>query len=103
MGFLICRVSAFYAMSYEAVMRMPVRAFWMYSNCVDRVQAGNDQRALRIAICAQSGGEATAGLVTSLSEQMGTVVRFRADPASAAPDNRNGVAELRMLQATLGG
>lgn len=42
-------------MSYREVMALPIRAFWLMCECINRVQAEFDIRQLSIAASAQSG------------------------------------------------
>lgn len=54
-GFLFCRVSHFYSMSYREVMALPINAFWLMCGCINRVQAEFDVRQLAVLESSQSG------------------------------------------------
>ena len=55
MGFMVARFLATYPMPYEAVMRMPVRAFFSLSEMIVAVRAEKEMVQLQIAASAQSG------------------------------------------------
>lgn len=65
-------------MGYVETMQLPLRAFWLMSGNVDRIQAQKDVRSLTVAACAQ-GGEAATTCRTQLIVEVGTIVKVGMD------------------------
>lgn len=86
-------------MSYEEVMRLPVKAFWFLNATIDRIQAQKDMRALTVAACSQADKEAKQSYRERLIVEVGTIVKLRFDPIRDAEHERDtkGIAELREL------
>lgn len=93
MGFLFGRVMRFYAMGYEALMQLPLRAFWFLSGSIDRLAAEEDLRALTIASSVQSG-EAYKRTHQDLLNRVGTVAKYKDD---GVVDHREGIKTLKRL------
>lgn len=47
-------------MSFEEVMRLPIRAFWLMDRNIPRIQATEDMRALEVSTSTQSSEGFTA-------------------------------------------
>lgn len=60
-------------MSYQAVMDMPVKAFWMMTGMIPRVAAEYDIRELSVSVHAQLG-ESAMEFRKSLEKAMGKIV-----------------------------
>jgi hypothetical protein len=75
-----------------------MRLFWLLSNNIPRLEADQDRRALRIAVCtAQGAGEAAQGLLQELDKQIGEVVQvLPQDPLHVEMD-KEGFEDLRRL------
>jgi hypothetical protein len=71
-------------MGFDEVMRLPVRAFWLLSNSVHRIQADSDLRSLSIAAGAQSG-EGFENLREALTKEVGEITK-QSGRISAARD-----------------
>jgi hypothetical protein len=81
-------------MGYAEVMKMPIRAFWVFSRNVDRLRAQDSLRNLRIAIAAQNSEAAT-----ELSEELVLGIGDVAMPdIREEPLDQAGLDELRNLQ-----
>lgn len=89
----------FYSETYETVMRMPLRTFWMLSNNVDRIQAQIDLRTLQLNL--RSGMGATEQSVNQMYEvliaETGEVVKTSAKAQINAPRDQKGFEELRAM------
>ncbi len=89
---------AFFGMSYQDGMSMPMHGFWVLSNSIGRIQAERDRGNLRIAIAAQSAKGANA-LMEELVEQVGQVVIYdKHIPPPVAVLDRQGLEELRNMR-----
>lgn len=53
-------------------MNMPLRRFWFLSDCINRIRAEQDTRALSIALSSQSG-EAAREVQNHLTIETGTI------------------------------
>lgn len=60
-------------MSYAEVMKLPVRAFWLLSDMIERVRADEKIHALDVGV-ASEGGEACENLSKRLQQTVGTVL-----------------------------
>jgi hypothetical protein len=65
---------AFYALSDDHVLAMPIKRFWLLSSMIDRVQAMDAQRSLYIAQTAAAGGEAAKSEYARLTRKIGAIV-----------------------------
>jgi len=97
-GFLFCRVSHFYSMSYWDVMRMPIKTFWMMSENVRRIQAENDMRSVSVAVNSQSS-EGLQEFHEKLVLEVGDVAKEPVVPDAVRDEE--GFNELRMLAAAM--
>lgn len=88
-------------MSYEEVMQMPVRAFWLMNSNIDRVQAQKDMRSLTVAVCGQGGGEAAQEFRQRLVIEAGTAVKLKFDPIREAVRDEEGFSALRDMAQTM--
>jgi hypothetical protein len=73
-----------------------MRLFWLLSNNISRIEADRDRRALRIALCSNSG-EASAGLLQELNNTVGEVVQVSVQARLEERLDREGLDELRRL------
>jgi hypothetical protein len=60
----------FYSLSYEAVMLLPIRVFWMLNSMVDRIRA-DEALAIMPVHAATMGGEHVEGIVESYKRALG--------------------------------
>lgn len=95
-GFIFCEVSHFYSMSYEEVLRMPMKTFWLMSGNIRRIRAGYDLRTLATTAAAGSPDGVTE-LQERLVLEIGDVVK---QPATSIERDEAGFAELKAM-ATL--
>ena len=61
----------FYSLSYEAVMLLPIRVFWMLNSMVDRIRA-DEALAIMPVHAATMGGEHVEGIVENYKQALGT-------------------------------
>lgn len=98
-GFLLTRVMYFYSETYESVMRMPLRTFWLLSNNVERIQAQIDLRTMQLNL--RTGFGATEQAVKQMHEvliaETGEVVKTSAKAQLHAPRDQQGFEELRAM------
>ncbi len=85
----------FYNQSYGEVMKLPIKAFWLMSSNIERIQAQKDMRTLTVAVCGQ-GGEAAQSHRERLNVEVGSIVKLDDNPMNAFRDEA-GFAELRAL------
>lgn len=66
---------AFYAMTDEQILKMPVTRFWLLNRSIDRISAERDLRLARVmgSITSQEGAEA---LFERLDQEMGKIAVF---------------------------
>lgn len=77
-------------------MGLPIRAFWALVGNIHKIEADEDRRALRIAVCAQNT-DGTKMLFDDFDEKLkGVVVVKPVSPMDAKPDP-NAFNELRGL------
>lgn len=75
---------------------MPIRAFWALVGNIHKIEADEDRRALRVAVCAQSP-DGIKSLFEEFDEKLkGVVVGPEWNPMDAKRDE-NGVNELKGL------
>lgn len=77
MGFFICRVMRNYSMTWQQVMDLDFKLFWLLNRQIGRLQAEEDKRHLNIAMSAQSG-EAAKEIQRNLGEELGQIVIHKA-------------------------
>lgn len=80
-------------MGYFEVMRMPIRAFWVFGRNIDRIEAQKQLGSLEIANKAQSS-EATQELFERLVLTLGEVVE---GDVVVEPLDREGLDALKNL------
>lgn len=64
----------FYGMSFKEVSQLTLKAFWMISNEIVRLQAYEDKRAVEVALAGQ-GGENAQKVLKNLTETIGEIVK----------------------------
>lgn len=98
MGYLICRVMRTYGMSYQAVMSLPIRAFWPISGFVERLHADEAKLVLEVEASAQSG-EAASQMMERLNKLAPSPVKWtgQAMLRMGAERDREGLMELAAL------
>ena len=75
-------------------MAMPLRAFWALVGNVHKIEADEDRRALRIAVCAQSS-EGVKSLFDEYEKKLEGVVVTSADNPMNAVRDEQGVQDLK--------
>lgn len=60
-------------MSYNEVMSLPIKSFWLMNDNITRVSAVSDMRQLSIMTSAQQGGEEVNAAMQRLSSEIGLV------------------------------
>jgi len=55
------------------VLSMPIRRFWLFSGCIDRLAAAEDMRALGVSTAINTK-ESIEAKVSELTESIGTIV-----------------------------
>ena len=73
---------------------MPLRAFWALVGNVHKIEADEDRRALRIAVCAQSS-EGVKSLFDEYEKKLEGVVVTSADNPMNAVRDEQGVQDLK--------
>jgi hypothetical protein len=80
-------------MGYEGVMRMPIRAFWVFCRQIDRLHAAERLGQLQVANLAQ-GGEEAQEFASRLTLTIGEVI----EPDVVVEElDRAGLEDLRSL------
>lgn len=105
-GFFFCRVMHFYSQTYQVVLALPIKTFWLMNGNIDRIMAHKDMRSLSVAVAAQANGEAAKELRQRLVAEAGTVVKVKGDTPTGRPyahEERDeaGFAELKELSKLL--
>lgn len=77
-------------------MSMPLRSFWALTGNIHKIEADEDRRALRIAVCAQSS-EGVKSLFDEYEQKLEGVVVTAADNPMNAKRDEQGVQELKDL------
>lgn len=98
-GFFFCRVSNFYAMGYDAVMRLPLKTFWLMSANIDRIEARKDMRAMTVAQMAQATPDGVQKFREALVIEAGEIVKLdesATDPRNVKRDE-TGFADLKRM------
>jgi len=100
-GFFFCRVAHFYSMGFDAVMRLPLKTFWLMSTNIDRIEARNDMRAVTVAQMAQATPEGVQQFREALVIEAGEIVKMDGqalenDPRNAKRDEA-GFADLKRM------
>lgn len=77
MGFMVAKSVRFYSMSLSEILRTASRRFfWLYSQ-IERIEADEDLRHLRVAVAAQSNQEGFEQVHSGLAEQRGETMTYR--------------------------
>lgn len=63
-------------MSYETVMIMPIRSFWLMLGNINRISAERDMRSLSVATASRSTKDSNNQYRQSLVVEMGDVSRL---------------------------
>ena len=70
-------------MGYTELMNMPIRAFWVFSRNVERIEAYSQNAALKTTVLGQVGGEAAQEhsneLILTMGELGGAEIFDRTD------------------------
>lgn len=77
-------------------MSLPIKAFWLMNDSIDRISAKSDMRSLTLAACSQSQESATSHRERLILE-VGTMVKMEVDPIRDAVRDEVGFAELRNM------
>lgn len=84
----------FYGTTYQETLGLPIRTFWMLSRNVDRLEAGEDLRRMRIAVASQSG-ETFEKFNKDLVAQIGEIVVRSKEEADEPVYDRNALLALK--------
>lgn len=60
-------------MTYQTVMELPMKTFWLMNDCIIRLSAESEMRQLSVVAAAQQGGEAITSTMQRLSSEIGLV------------------------------
>lgn len=63
----------YYGLNYGEVMTLPMKTFWLMSDCINRLSATADMRQLSILTSAQGDSESINSAMQRLSEEVGMV------------------------------
>lgn len=74
-------------MGYEAILRLPLKTFWLMHKNIDRIEAKNDMRAMSVALVAQSTPDTAKQFRQELVIEAGTIVKLEGEAAEASPLN----------------
>jgi hypothetical protein len=92
--YVFSRFCAFYSMTDEQVLRMPVKRFWAMSACINRIQAERDKRKLSVTLQTNGNKNSIGDFVANLDKEMGEVAVY--DRMSARAD-KEGIAKLKKI------
>lgn len=81
----------FYGLGYTEIMKLPMKAFWLMSDSINRVSAVSDMRSLSIMVTAQMGGADVNGAMERLSREVGVVSVEKAEM------DINGLNQLKLM------
>lgn len=87
-------MARFYGWGHTEIMKMPIRAFWMYSRMVEKIRANELKQSLRVAVVCQSS-EAVTEYSEELQERIGEVM---SPDIVAETLDVDGLNDLRNLQ-----
>lgn len=99
LGFFFCRVSNYYAMGYEAVLRLPLKTFWMMHKNIDRIEAKRDMRAMSVAMVSQATPDSARAFREALVLEAGTIIKMSgpAENPLEAKRDESGFADLKRM------
>jgi hypothetical protein len=83
-------------MKFRDVMRMPLKTFWLYSKNIDRILSEVDLRQLQLVASATSS-EAYGSMQDRLRQQMGMIVKVKAQDAQEEQLDRAGLTDLKAM------
>lgn len=85
-------------MDYDAVMRLPLKTFWLMSSNVDRIEAKKDMRSLTVAQFSQATNDGVQQFRDALVIEAGEIVKMDKpnDPRKAQRDEA-GFADLKRM------
>lgn len=88
----------FYAMSYEAVLELPIKTFWLLSSNINKITAERDIRKFNLLLGSQMGGtkDGVTDQLKRLHEEMGTPIK-RAVVIDNGKLDRDGLEALRTM------
>lgn len=86
-------------MGYEAVMRLPLKTFWMMSANIDRIEARKDMRAITVAQVAQATPDGVQKFREALVIEAGEIVKYDGSPDDPryAKRDETGFADLKRM------
>lgn len=97
---MFTRVIAFYGLGFQETLDLPVAAFWLFYNNIDRIQAERDVRTATIATHVTTG-EGYEALGEALGKAIGDTFVFEEEPEPEAPQveayDRDGLLALKGL------
>lgn len=99
MAYVVCRVSHFYGIGYREVMDLPVTAFWLMNQNINRLRAEQDLRAIQVAAATQSN-EAYRETIEILNKECGEWVKF--SPLAPHLNRRDEEGVERLKQMAMG-
>ncbi len=103
-GFLVCRVIRFYGLSFEEVMALPIKTFWLLEANADRLKAHEDKRQLHIASISAMDGKRVGEISKILDIEVGQPpIKTKFDPVRTAVRDEAGVANLKALAGVRAG
>ena len=95
-GFLFCRVSAHYGIRDTHLLEMPVKRFWLFSECIDRMHSAEDIRAIRVAASVQDQASYDDSM-SKLRESVGEVATYEGGINSRDERDPNATSILKSL------
>jgi len=87
----------FYGQTYEAMLALPLKTFWLLNENIDRIQAQKDARSLDLARISQAVGDAPQQFRQQLVIEAGTIVKVAEESPLAARRDEAGFAELKRM------
>lgn len=66
-------MAAYYALSDEQVLKMPIKRFWLFHQNIDRIKAGDDIRAIAVSASVLSAEQYTK-TIEGLLELVGVII-----------------------------
>lgn len=82
----------------DYVIDMPIRLFWLLSDTIQRLNAENDLRSVRVAVCGQSP-ELYGDVDKELRQTMGDIYVFDEEAMYNPNKDDKGIAELKAMMA----
>lgn len=91
----------FYSQTYEAMLALPLKTFWLLNTNIDRIQAQKDARSLNVARISQTAGDAPGHFRQQLVIEAGTIVKLASESPLAAKRDETGFAELKRMASLM--